>query len=42
MLFDIEWYYWVFSAIGLFFFILTIRADLQDAKAKKKLRHDGN
>jgi hypothetical protein len=37
MLFDIEWYYWALGAFGLFWFILTIRADIRDAKAKEEI-----
>ena len=37
MWFDIEWYYWVFGAFGLLWFVLSIRADIHDAKAKREI-----
>jgi len=37
MLFDIEWYYWAFGTFGLIWFVLSIRAEVRDAKAKKEM-----
>jgi len=37
MLFDIEWYWWMCGAIGLLWFILSIRADVRDAKARREM-----
>jgi len=37
MLFDIEWYFWAFGVFGLIWFVLSIRADVRDAKTKKEM-----
>lgn len=37
MLFDLEWYWWALCAFGLFWFVLTIRADIRHDKAKKEM-----
>ena len=38
MLFDLEWYWWALAAFGLLWFVLSIRADVREAKAKREMR----
>ena len=37
MLFDVEWYYWALFAFGLIWFVLTLRADIREDKAKREI-----